>query len=85
MTLMKNGSMVPFGATVSIDGTDSVGIVGDGGQVYLSGMPQNGDVKVKWGNGGSQQCQGKFSLPAQEIGANGVYEGLQHITVNCAL
>lgn len=85
MTLMKNGSMVPFGATVSIDGTDSVGIVGDGGQVYLSGMPQNGDVKVKWGNGGSQQCQGKFSLPAQAIGADGVYEGLQHITVNCAL
>ncbi|MBB1585007.1 fimbria/pilus outer membrane usher protein [Serratia sp. OS31] len=70
MTLMKGGQPVPFGATVSLVGeSGSSGIVGDGGQVYLSGVPQSGSVLAKWGSGASQQCRASFSLPGQTSGA----------------
>lgn len=52
MTLTRgNGAVVPFGAMVT--GTDSTvdvsSIVGDGGQVYLSGMDEHGSLTAKWG------------------------------------
>ncbi|HDL7733766.1 TPA: fimbrial biogenesis outer membrane usher protein [Yersinia enterocolitica] len=65
---------VPFGAMASLqdDGADSANssIVGDGGQVYLSGVPDNGNLLVQWGNQEKQQCQVKFTLPAAETDAN---------------
>lgn len=68
MTLLHNGRPLPFGTMVSLDNNDphSVaysGIVGDGGQVYLSGMPQNGYLIAKWGHTMTEQCRIKFSLP----------------------
>ncbi|MGA9618552.1 fimbrial biogenesis outer membrane usher protein [Serratia proteamaculans] len=68
MTLLtRNGSPVPFGATVSVLNTsgDSAGIVGDSGQVYLSGMAESGQLKVKWGNDAAQQCQVGYQLANQ--------------------
>ncbi|WP_265260478.1 fimbria/pilus outer membrane usher protein [Serratia marcescens] len=65
MTLLQGGKAVPFGATVAVDGDDdNAGIVGEEGQVYLSGVPQSGTVVAKWGNGGAQQCRANFALPA---------------------
>ncbi|UJD81799.1 fimbrial biogenesis outer membrane usher protein [Serratia rubidaea] len=64
MTLLQNGRPIPFGATVSLDGENAGGgIVGDGGQVYLSGVPQQGSLTAKWGNGAAQQCRATFKLP----------------------
>ena len=37
-------------------------IVGDGGQVYLTGLADSGELRVKWGNGAEQQCQVNYSL-----------------------
>lgn len=85
MTLMQGSRAVPFGATVSIDGDNSenTGIVGDDGQVYLSGVPQNGRLTAKWGNGGTQQCHANFSLLAQGGDGKGHTVGVQQINVNC--
>lgn len=66
ITLLRaNGQPVPFGATVSdADPTATQGsIVGDGGQVYLSGLGPQGTLQVKWGNGGAEQCRVNYQLP----------------------
>ncbi|AHG19273.2 fimbrial assembly protein [Chania multitudinisentens RB-25] len=63
--LMQGGAPVPFGATVTNeDGNAS--IVGDSGQVYLTGMTGSGKLNVKWGNDSSQQCQVSYSLVEQK-------------------
>lgn len=83
MTLLQNGRAVPFGATVSVDGSkDNAGIVGEEGQVYLSGVPQSGSVTAKWGASGSQQCRASFSLPESSKG-NVHATGVQQINANC--
>jgi outer membrane usher protein len=38
-------------------------IVGDGGQVYLTGMGDSGKLSVKWGNATSQTCEVNYRLP----------------------
>ncbi|KGT88768.1 hypothetical protein NG99_21070 [Erwinia typographi] len=59
MTLTHNGQPVPFGAMVTAE--DSTGLVGDDGQVYLSGMPAEGSVRADWGAGRS--CTSRYRLP----------------------
>ncbi|CAI1728458.1 fimbria/pilus outer membrane usher protein [Serratia proteamaculans] len=65
MTLKQaSGQPVPFGATVSDTDPEAApgsSIVGDGGQVYLSGVAPQGSLLVKWGNG--EQCQISYQLP----------------------
>lgn len=66
--LMQGGAPVPFGATVtdlSNDGSNA-SIVGDGGQVFMTGLADSGKLKVKWGNAATQQCQVNYSLTKQE-------------------
>ncbi|WP_458654638.1 fimbria/pilus outer membrane usher protein [Enterobacter ludwigii] len=67
LTLMHNGRPVPFGATVSAG--KSNGIVGDGGQVYLSGLADSAAITVGLANG--QSCSSTFSL-AETTKSNGI-------------
>ncbi|AYA08386.1 fimbrial biogenesis outer membrane usher protein [Rahnella aquatilis] len=68
LTLNANGKPVPFGAMASLvggdadSGEDSATIVGDGGMLYVSGVPQKGSLKVRWGNEADQQCQVNYDL-----------------------
>ena len=67
MTLLLQGGMpVPFGATVSDTAQKSAQafIVGDGGQVYLTGLESNGVLNVKWGSGTQDRCQIHYALPS---------------------
>lgn len=66
MTLMKSDNTpVPFGAMVtrSTGPEEDAAIVGDGGQVFLTGMPGKGTLDVKWGSGSNQTCRVPFRLP----------------------
>lgn len=63
MTLYYRGLPVPFGAQAKLKEGGS-GIVGDDGQVYLTGVPQEGDIAVNWN--GVQQCAVHYRLPEQE-------------------
>ncbi|WP_159306900.1 fimbria/pilus outer membrane usher protein, partial [Klebsiella pneumoniae] len=47
MTLLYRGLPVPFGAQAKLKEGGS-GIVGDDGQVYLTGVPDEGDIAVSW-------------------------------------
>ncbi|EBT2497893.1 fimbrial biogenesis outer membrane usher protein [Salmonella enterica] len=60
MTLNYRGHPVPFGAQAKLKQGDS-GIVGDDGQVYLTGMPEEGDIAVSWN--GAQRCRVRYRLP----------------------
>ncbi|WP_228900987.1 MULTISPECIES: fimbria/pilus outer membrane usher protein [Photorhabdus] len=65
MNLTYNGKPVPFGAMAGLKGdtdTNLAAIVGEGGQVYLSGMPPSGVLKVKWGSTPDKQCEVAFNL-----------------------
>lgn len=66
MTLLRmNGAPVPFGAMVTnMSGqTAQSFIVGENGQVYLTGLADKGTLLAKWGNSPDQQCQIHYVLP----------------------
>ncbi|POT56577.1 fimbrial protein [Citrobacter amalonaticus] len=65
LTLTHNGKPVPFGAIVTSDSNQSGSIVADNGQVYLSGMPLAGKVRVKWGEGADTRCVAEYRLPTE--------------------
>lgn len=80
ITLQRGQGVVPFGATASIEGgDDNSGIVGDEGQVYLSGVPDKGQLIAKWGEGPSRQCQANFSVPEN----NAAQSAVKTFTARC--
>lgn len=75
MTLLRAGGQpVPFGATVTdLAAKDTQGfIVGDAGQVYLTGQADSGTLVAKWGSDAGQQCQVNYSLAKQTTENAGV-------------
>lgn len=79
ITLTDNDHYVPFGAVVTLIGEDNRSvIVGDRGQVYLTGMSEQGTVIATWGNQSSQRCRADFSLPKHES-----YNGITEVSALC--
>ncbi|MEI9752348.1 FimD/PapC C-terminal domain-containing protein, partial [Moellerella wisconsensis] len=74
MTLKQGAKSVPFGAIATLlsdNTTDNISsIVGDGGQVYLTGLPETGELFVKWGDAAAQQCQVNFDLRHVDVSAD---------------
>lgn len=68
MTLQHNGGQpVPFGAIATVKGQrENSFIVGDKGQVYLTGLSPTGTLWVKWGNDDSEQCQVNYAINEKE-------------------
>lgn len=65
LTLTRAGQTVPFGTMVTLEGDKekpASGIMGDAGQVYLSGLPEQGRLLAVWGQGKDQQCRATFNL-----------------------
>lgn len=66
MSLSYQGKPIPFGAIATLTqdagAVENSGIIGLGGQVYLSGVPDNGTLQVQWGKGSYQQCTASFTL-----------------------
>ena len=66
--IRRNGLPVPFGATVTLAGEqgDYSSIVGDNGEVWLSGLAKQVSLQVSWGSRSSSYCRADFTLPATE-------------------
>ncbi|WP_244212354.1 fimbria/pilus outer membrane usher protein [Buttiauxella izardii] len=82
MTILRaGGAPVPFGAMVTdpAQKTAQGFIVGDAGQVYLTGLADNGSLLVKWGNSAQEQCQVSYTL-AKPTTANA---GVQTLSEQC--
>lgn len=59
LKLKHAGKPIAFGTQVSVmESEEQVtgGIVANDGEVYLSGVPEQSEIRVKWGNGNNQQC-----------------------------
>lgn len=76
VTITRGGKPLPFGAMVT--GGKASGIVGDGGQVYMSGLQDNGKLMAKWGSESNQQCEFTYKLSEKEQGA-----AIAHISATC--
>ncbi len=75
MTILRaGGAPVPFGAMVTDPAQKGAQgfIVGDGGQVYLTGLADSGALQVKWGNEAGEQCSVHYSLNRQTADNAGV-------------
>lgn len=73
ITLTRSGMAVPFGTLVTLAGEgaeSNSGIVGDAGQVYLSGLPEQGELRAAWGRDTAQQCRARFNLSRAAASAN---------------
>lgn len=85
MTLKYGETVVPFGAIASLEGVSddhaTHSIVGDGGQVYMVGLPEKGTLNVKWGNGKNQWCDASFDLRQLSVSADMM---IRQITLTCA-
>lgn len=71
---------IPFGASASlVEGNGSLqGVVGDDGQTYLSGLPSEGLLKVKWSEAADGSCMAPFRLLP-----NADRKQLQQLTTTC--
>lgn len=69
MTLLRaNGQPVPFGATVTVDGDKNTQgfIVGDAGQVYLTGISDSAKLNVQWGATEQEKCSAALNINDQK-------------------
>ncbi len=62
-TTRPNGEPLPFGAEVFDDKGQSIGSVGQNGQVFVHGQETGGELTARWGEAASQQCQLSYRLP----------------------
>ncbi|MEY1424421.1 fimbria/pilus outer membrane usher protein [Morganella morganii] len=63
LTITKDGKLPPFGAIARLNNTDdeiNTGIMGNHQQLYMSGLPDSGELFIQWGQD-NQQCTVKFS------------------------
>ncbi|WP_140919821.1 fimbria/pilus outer membrane usher protein [Limnobaculum xujianqingii] len=76
MTLLRTeGGPVPFGAVATLENGEQPqsSLVGEKGQVFLSGLEQDGDVLVQWGKEHEQSCRVSYRLP------EGIPPGVIHV------
>ncbi|MFT4269928.1 MAG: fimbria/pilus outer membrane usher protein, partial [Pantoea sp.] len=67
VTLTRQGKPLPFGTLVTHDG--DTGIIGDDGQVYLSGLAMKGRLDVKWGGSAGESCSAPWAIPQSQMKA----------------
>ncbi|PHM69764.1 fimbria/pilus outer membrane usher protein [Xenorhabdus sp. KJ12.1] len=77
LSLSHKGKEVPFGATATLvqqneSDEPSSTIVSNDGQAYMSGIPESGQIWVKWGYKDTQECRVNYQLP-KTIPKSGLY------------
>lgn len=69
IVLTHRGKPLPFGASVTITDGNVESIVGDNGQVYLSGLKEQGVINARWGEDTASKCIAHYQLPTRESGS----------------
>lgn len=61
---LANGKPAAFGsmAKAELESGTVTGIVGDNGELYLSGMPEQGELSLSWGESAKQNCVATYHL-----------------------
>ncbi|RMH90933.1 fimbrial biogenesis outer membrane usher protein [Lysobacter pythonis] len=79
---MRNpdGRAPPFGAQVRDARGQPLGMVGQGGRLYVRSERDRGRLQVEWGGDASQRCTVDYQIPA---GADAASTGLIHVEAAC--
>ncbi|MFO6427217.1 FimD/PapC C-terminal domain-containing protein [Escherichia coli] len=65
---IKAGIPLRFGAIATLDGIQTnSGIIDDDGSLYMSGLPAQGAITVRWGEAPDQICHISYQLTEQQI------------------
>ncbi|MGF6192876.1 fimbria/pilus outer membrane usher protein [Serratia sp. 2723] len=75
------GEPVPFGADIFDGKGNSVGSVGQGGQLYARVAQDKGQLRVKWGEGSEMQCTVSYVL--MPVAKNQKQEQIQQFNSPC--
>jgi outer membrane usher protein len=67
ITVRRGAQLVPFGAIVREATSGVTSMVGDDGQIYLSGLPLSGELLIQWGQGAGSQCRAPYALPEKSL------------------
>ena len=67
-TRQADGKPAPFGAEVFNEEQQSVGNVGQGGQLYARVTRKQGTLTLRWGAQSAEQCQIRYRLPEHPEG-----------------
>ncbi|HBW8902390.1 TPA: fimbrial biogenesis outer membrane usher protein [Klebsiella quasipneumoniae subsp. quasipneumoniae] len=76
LTLRTRSGVVPFGALVTLDNArpntsvSRSNIVGDEGQVYLTGLQKKGQLLARWGDKSSEQCTAHYDFSSTTLSDN---------------
>ncbi|MBB5191839.1 outer membrane usher protein [Silvimonas terrae] len=80
---LADGKPAPFGADVFDAKGTSVGVVGQAGQIFLRGQPEEGTLQVKWGEGADESCSLRYHVELSEKG-DAVTAAYQQTAARCA-
>ena len=64
----EDGRPLPFGAEATDASGATVGVVGQGSRLLLSGLQSSGPVQVQWGEGADHQCVVDVQIPDGPVG-----------------
>jgi outer membrane usher protein len=67
ITVKRGDRAVPFGSVVREESSGATSMVGDDGQIYLSGLPLAGKLLIQWGDGKGSQCLAPYTLPEESL------------------
>lgn len=67
LTVMRGGRPVPFGSLVRERDSGVSSMVGEEGQIFLSGLPLRGELLVQWGEGEHERCVAPYTLPEASL------------------
>ncbi|BDH44715.1 outer membrane usher protein [Salmonella enterica subsp. enterica serovar Choleraesuis] len=70
--LRKNKDAIPFGAQVTLRDSTITSMVGDNGEVYLSGLPASGVIDVSLGRDEAAYCSAAFNINNRDV-TNGIF------------
>ncbi|NIH33120.1 fimbria/pilus outer membrane usher protein [Hafnia paralvei] len=79
---LPDGKPAPFGSVVTMDGeSNSGGIVGEDGSVYLTGISEkkSSKIKVQWGRDSNKQCKADILIPDKKP-VSGIYQLVSQCT-----
>ncbi len=78
-----DGKALPFGADVLDGDGNSIGMVGQGGRVYVRLQADHADLTVRWGDASGQQCRMPITLPALGPAEDGKASALTRLAATC--
>ncbi|MGK7244760.1 FimD/PapC C-terminal domain-containing protein [Buttiauxella agrestis] len=59
--MSQRGKVIPFGSQASLIDSDRMFFVGDGGQLFITGAPDEGDISISMDD--KQACKAHYKLP----------------------